>query len=148
MVDESGFAFCEDIIYALGDKKKYHLNYHFGEMPTVADLVYVVQHEEKGRYEATSVNGTGRPLDLLIRCVQGHSGSIGRQLLESEAFTQVTDARILPRLIHTRRPNTSFRSWVAPNPLASIQAGHPRTRSVNIVGDTSTAPRPQTRRVV
>ena len=100
VADESGFAFCEDIIYALGDKKIYHLNYHLNEMPTVADLIYVVEHEEKGRYEATSVRGTGRRYDLLIRCVQGHSGSIGRQLVDAEAFTQVTDATLLPRLIH------------------------------------------------
>ena len=65
-VDPQGFAYVEDIIYVLGDLTYYHLK----APPTVADLMFVLATQDKGRYQASSRAGTGNALDLLIRTVQ------------------------------------------------------------------------------
>ena len=90
-VDEYGFAYCEDIIRALSNKSLYYLS--ASELPTRADLIHVVNTQEKGRYEATSLTGEGGPYDLLIRCVQAHSGQIAWQLVREKAFTLSTRSR-------------------------------------------------------
>ena len=88
-VDGHGFAYCEDILRALGNKEVYHLMP--AEFARRADLIHVVSTQEKGRYEATALTGDGAPFDLLIRCVQAHSGQIAAQLNRELAFTRVTN---------------------------------------------------------
>ena len=97
-VDDQGFAYVEDIVHVLSDTTTYHLS--ATDKPTVADLVFIVATQDKGRYEAASLKGKGNIYDLLIRCVQGHSGNIARQLVREKAFTQVTSMQQVPFLIH------------------------------------------------
>ena len=97
-VDGHGFAYCEDILRALGNKEIYHLT--ASEFPRRADLIHVVNTQEKGRYEATALTGDGAPFDLLIRCVQAHSGQVAAQLNRDLAFTRVTNLSQIPYLTH------------------------------------------------
>ena len=52
-VSGHGFAYCEDILRAMSNREVYHLKP--AEMPKRADLIHIVNTQEKGRYEATSL---------------------------------------------------------------------------------------------
>ena len=117
-VAAQGFAFVEDIVYALGDIPRYHLK----EYPSAADIMFIVSTQERGRYEATSLRGTSTVRDLLVRTVQGHSGHVARQIDPDQAHERVYDKLEVPVLVHhTNSQLSSF--WVAQTPLASFQGG-------------------------
>ena len=83
-VNSAGFAVAEDIISRFMDRKVYFMTWK--QLPTVADLIYVVNDVTHDRFQASALEGTyasgiRRPLvprSILFRCVQGHSGNIGR----------------------------------------------------------------------
>ena len=100
-VDPQGFAYVEDILYVLGDFPSYHLK----TSPTVADLMFVLATQDKGRYQASSRDGTGKAFDFLIRTAQGHSAPIARQIVPERAYNIVRADDINVLVHHTRTEN-------------------------------------------
>ena len=64
------------------------------------DLLFIIATQDKGRYECSSLAGTGERFDLLIRCVQGHSGNVAEQMVHNEAFGEITTNEGTPFLYH------------------------------------------------
>ncbi len=91
-VNEQGFAFAEDIVFALGHS-------HRGPNPDIADLMFLVSTQDRLRFQATSLGGSGARA-FMIRNVQGHSGHISRQVDLDKAHTRVTDRAEIPVLVH------------------------------------------------
>ncbi len=54
-VDTRGFSFAEDLVYVLGDLHRYHLSWQ----PSVADVLYVLVRLDAGRFQGSSLLGTG-----------------------------------------------------------------------------------------
>ena len=94
-VNPEGFAWLEDIIWELGNA-----TYHLDVVPGFDDILFIVATQDKGRYECSSVDGTGGRFDLLIRCVQGHSGNIAAQMVHNEAFGELNTSEGTPFLYH------------------------------------------------
>ena len=72
-------------------------------MPGFDDLLFIIATQDKGRYECSSIAGTGERFDLLVRCVQGHSGNIAAHMVHNEAFGELSTSEGTPFLYHNTK---------------------------------------------
>ena len=134
-VDLQGFAYVEDFVYVLGDLGRYHLK----APPTVADLMFIIATQDKGRYQASSLTGSGAPFDLLVRTVQGHSGAIARQIDPMRAHRDVRLDEITVLVHHTNWEHL-FGILGTDKAPGILLGGSPRTLGANgNAGPQSTA---------
>ncbi len=119
-VNQQGFSFVEDVVYALG-----HYTYRLTELPTVADIMFLVATQDRGRYEATSLRGTGAARDFMVQPIQGHSGGCARQIDLDQAHTRLTDRSQIPVLAHHTNSNHLFDARGARGAPGLIPGGPP-----------------------
>ncbi len=94
-LNRQGFAFAEDIVYALQQERHREFPH-----PDVADLIFIVSTQQRLRFQATSLAGTGGYRDFMIRTVQGQSGAIARQIDLDAAHTRITERSQVEVLTH------------------------------------------------
>ncbi len=118
-VNEQGFAFAEDIVFALENDSRR------GPNPDIADLMFVVKTQEKLRFQASSLKGTGATRDFMIRNVQGHSGNISRQVTLDKAHTRVTNRDEIQLLVHHTATSKLYQMLGTDESLGLIPGGPP-----------------------
>ena len=118
-MNEQGFAFAEDIVFALENDSRR------GPNPDIADLMFIVSTQEKLRFQASSLNGTGATRDFMIRNVQGHSGAISRQVDLDKAHTRDTDRDDIPVLVHHTATSKLYQMLGSDDSLGLIPGGPP-----------------------
>ena len=64
------------------------------------DVLSCVYFQNKKRFQAVSRSGVPGPKDILICCIQGHSGQIAGQIKSRLAHTQILRAEQCPTLAH------------------------------------------------
>ena len=95
-MNAQGFSFVEDVVYSLADTSRYRLH----DVPTAADILFVVSTQDRGLYEATSLAGTGGERDFMVRTIQGQSGAVARQIDLDQAHERIFDRQQIPILVH------------------------------------------------
>ena len=123
-VNTEGFAFVEDVLFEIGDS-----SYHLDAEPELDDLMFIIATQDKGRYECSSITGSGERFDLLIRTVQGHSGAIARHINHEEAFGELTSADGVPYLYHYTKSELLLSILGKPNAPGLLPGGRPAKRS-------------------
>ncbi len=93
-----GFAWAGDLAFVLS-----HHPYRL-RAPSMADLLYVVNTEASGRFQACTGRGAIDADDVNIRCVQGHSGRIfWAQMNDTAAHHRVTPEMEISILLHATK---------------------------------------------
>ena len=77
----------------------------------MADLLFIVAKTDKGRFQVSTQHATLDDRDVIVRCVQGHSGHVWGEMENSLAHTKILHVRDAPILFHatkTERLNISL----------------------------------------
>ena len=70
--------------------------------------MFLVATQERGRYEATSLAGTGAERDFMVRTIQGHSGGCARQIDLDQAHDRILNRSLIPVLVHYTNSRNLF----------------------------------------
>ncbi len=87
--------------------------------------MFIVSTQEKLRFQASSLKGTGATRDFMIRNVQGHSGAISRQVDLDKAHTRVTDRDDIPVLVHHTATSKLYQMLGTDDSIGLIPGGPP-----------------------
>ena len=87
--------------------------------------MFVVSTQEKLRFQASSLKGTGAPRDFMIRNVQGHSGAISRQVVLDKAHTRVTNRDDIQLLVHHTATSKLYQMLGTDESIGLIPGGPP-----------------------
>ena len=99
-VSHGGWAYVRDVAYTLWVQEQ---KYGFLGQVTEADILYAIdvsrKSSHKQRYLVSAITYEAKlcPGNMMIKVVQGVSTAIGKQMVDKEAYTPVTDA---PALSH------------------------------------------------
>ena len=92
-----GFAWVTNLQFVLR-----HYPYRMGD-PSVADLMFVVAKEREGRFEVAAHSSDFDERDVIIRCVQGHSGNVVAQMKDIYAHRRIWEPDNFPILLHATK---------------------------------------------